>query len=208
MKLSKVIVAKGAISRAMPTMLRSISIAFVVLLSSATMMPLDFLVSTVSTEQNDREGSIDDFFYQNDSLSVDRMSKTMNDQSGYDRSPTQNDNRGSHVNDLFSQHDFLSTQRMIKPSIKHNTGYVRNTSLFSDEDNFQFNLLDDLYIENEKDLKSFRRLQTKTNITGCVRNQKGLEIAIMNAPDYSLKPTNINICKEFIYIDASIPNVS
>lgn len=40
-----------------------------------------------------------------------------------------------------------------------------------------------------------------TNITRCVRSQNGLEIVIMNAPDYSLQPTLMKICKDFIYID-------
>lgn len=98
-----------------------------------------------------------------------------------------------------SQHEFLSFHRMIESkNINGDVSIERN-------DRFSL-LLNDMDIENEEELKPHRRMQTLSNISGCVRNQTALEIAIMNAPDNSLIPTNINICKENIRIDARTPN--
>lgn len=134
---------------------------------------------------------------------------------GYiDRRTNVNHQRGINVDDELiiteQQQELLLSS--FNPMRNTTISDVTSSSIFTSTDQ-QLIQLDDLMIENKKDIESSHRKTMITNVTNnvtrsCVRNQKQLEMIIVNSPDDSLIPTTINICKEYLYIDASVPNIT
>lgn len=140
-------------------------------------------------------------------------------QRGYiiDRRTDVNHHRGMNVDDdefiiTEQQRDFLlsSFNQMRKTTTIKD---IARSSVLASTDHQLSHQLDDLImIENEhNDFEWSHRMMMITNVTNnvtrsCVRNQKQLEMIIMDSPDDSAIPTTINICKEYINIDASKPN--
>lgn len=184
--------------RAIPTMSTFIRLllsnGFSLLFAGTMMLSFDLQVSsTVSAERtNDYRR---DYYFDLRRDNVDRLSRR----------------RMNADDDLILEQDLsLPFNRMIKSTIKDNIGsyYVHNHSVVATTN--RLSILDDLLmIQNEEDIESLHRIMI-SNVSNsskrCVRNQNELEITIKNSPDYSIKPTNINLCKEYMNLDASASN--